>query len=101
MTAKQRALQPPTLATRDDADASDSEPFAYAPVYSPVAAREATESLHSSFRKTPDAADETADAFGNSYLSKRRFSRGVEPIGVDLRARLRAAARYGHSVSPR
>ena len=102
MTAKQRALQPPTLATRDDADATDSEPFAYAPVYSPVAAREATESLHSPFRKTPfDAADETADAFGNSFSSKRRFSRGVEPVGVDLRARLRAAGRYGHSVSPR
>ena len=102
MTAKQRALQPPTLATRDDADASGSEPFAYAPVYSPVAAREATESLHSPFRKTPfDAADETADAFGNSFSSKRRFSRGVEPVGVDLRARLRAAGRYGNSVSPR
>ena len=54
MTAKQRALEPPKLVIRDVTDSnrdgfesetfleSDPEPFTYAPVYSPAAARDAT-----------------------------------------------------------
>ena len=99
MTAKQRALEPPKLVTAEPDEPfpfeSDPEPFTYAPVYSPAAARDATASLHSSFKTS---STDAARAEERDSPSKRRFSRGVEPIGVDLRARLRAAARV---VSPR
>lgn len=97
MTAKQRALEPPELVTAepDEPFESDPEPFTYAPVYSPAAARDATASLHSSFKTS---STDAARAEERDSPSKRRFVRGVEPIGVDLRARLRAAARV---VSPR
>ena len=109
MTAKQRALEPPKLVIRDVTDSnrdgfesetfleSDPEPFTYAPVYSPAAARDATASLHSSF-KTSSSISSAARTEESPQPSKRRFARGVDSIGVDLRARLRAAARV---VSPR
>ena len=113
MTAKQRSLEPPKLVIRDVTDSnpshgfesetflerSDPEPFTYAPVYSPAAARDATASLHSSF-KTSSSIASAARAEESPKPSKRRFATGVDSnsIGVDLRARLRAAARV---VSPR
>ena len=68
-------------------------------MYSPAAARDATASLHSSF-KTSSSIASAARTEESPKPSKRRFARGVDSnsIGVDLRARLRAAARV---VSPR